>query len=102
MCRRATRRWPCRRCPLTDRASPFVLPAEAARVHRPETRGDDAEPERRGRAEPEQLETTLHPCRAEIAEPVDHGVDEILGLVAVFLVDDRETDFAARPRDGVL
>src|SRR3954471_378728 len=76
-------------------AASLVLSPETHRIQRPQPRGDDAETERCGHAEAEQLQTTLHPRGCEIAEPVHHGVDEVLRLVTGFLFDHREADFPA-------
>ena len=43
-----------------------------------------------------------HPSRAEVAEPIDHRIDDVLGFVAAFLIDDGEQHLAGGFGDGVL
>src|ERR1700722_5273844 len=80
----------------------LIASAGIARNRAPCNAGAYAHRQRTAKPESGGAQSGLHPGRTHVPETVDHGVDDVLCLVAAALVDHRETDLAAGPGDGVL
>src|ERR1700748_2047930 len=89
---------PCRPAALLWRQ--HVLPApKPPAIDQPDSGGGGGDDGNLGGAELEKGQSGERPCADLIAQAVDRGIDEALGLVAVLARQHREQHLAGRARD---